>query len=200
MSRGDSRRKVVTAVCLLVTLCMMGMPGTGLHSARAAESDGWLYTLRNGEATLTRYMESSVKNVVVPAVIDGYPVKTMKGSGASWPMFGRDVENVTLSEGIEILDLYGLSGDGILSVTLPNSLRAIGQDGVYCPSLKQLNIPAGVEQIYNNSFSGCLALEAITVSPDNNHFCSADGVLYTKNKTELIAYPIKKSRYQLCDS
>lgn len=72
--------------------------------------------------------------------------------------------------------------------------------------LKCVIIPASVKKmvsIHNNSdidnyieclnFIGCSALKSITVSSDNNHFRSIDGVLYSKDGKELICYPANKA-------
>ncbi|MCQ2233881.1 MAG: leucine-rich repeat domain-containing protein [Paludibacteraceae bacterium] len=72
--------------------------------------------------------------------------------------------------------------------------------------LKSVIIPASVKKmvsIHNNSdidnyieclnFIGCSALKSITVSSDNNHFRSIDGVLYSKDGKELICYPANKA-------
>ena len=68
----------------------------------------------------------------------------------------------------------------------------------YCTSLTAITIPAGVKNnindpnnngILGNPFIGCTKLAAITVEASNPDYSSAGGILYNKNKTELLSYP-----------
>ena len=42
-------------------------------------------------------------------------------------------------------------------------------------------------------FSDCDSLKSIAVSVNNNNYCSANGVLFNKDKTELLHYPAAKA-------
>ena len=56
-----------------------------------------------------------------------------------------------------------------------------------------------VKEISNEGFDNC---EYITVSNNNNFYCSENGVLFNKDKTKLIRYPGKKAdaKYSIPDS
>ncbi len=60
-----------------------------------------------------------------------------------------------------------------------------------------INIGAGVTEIDNKAFYSCWNLEAIFVDENNPNYCDIDGVLYNKDKTELIMYPVNHDAY-LC--
>ena len=62
------------------------------------------------------------------------------------------------------------------------------------------NLP--VTEIMDYAFSECEKLSAINVSSGNNNYISIDGVLFNKDKTELIQYPAGKSEttYTIPDS
>lgn len=62
----------------------------------------------------------------------------------------------------------------------------------YCPSLKEITVPDTVTYIAPKTFSVCRLLEKINVSPTSVSFADIDGVLYSKDLTELIAYPRSK--------
>lgn len=64
-----------------------------------------------------------------------------------------------------------------------------------CPRGKEtLTIPASVTEIAEtHGFKSCKKLTEITVSPDNQTYASEDGILYNKEKTNLIACPGGKS-------
>ena len=56
--------------------------------------------------------------------------------------------------------------------------------------IQVINIGADVEQIDGKSFYTCKNLQAIYVDEKNEHFCDIDGVLYTKDLSTVICYPI----------
>ena len=75
--------------------------------------------------------------------------------------------------------------DGVTAIRMGSN--AIGD----CTGMTSLYIPASMEQFYV-SLSGCTSLTEITVAEDNPNYCSVDGVLFNKDKTELIEYPAAK--------
>jgi len=123
------------------------------------------------------------------------------------------LNNVKLPDGLTILNdvlFYGCTE--LSSIQIPNSITAIGvnafaectsltsftiPDGVKtigdcafreCSSLSSIAIPASVTDIFCTSFIGCENLELIEVDSNNKYFSSESGVLYNKNKTEIISY------------
>lgn len=75
-------------------------------------------------------------------------------------------------------------------VTLPEGLTDIGTCAFYgCVSLTEMHIPSTVDDIAPAVFGGCTNLTSITVSGDNQTFCSVDGVVYNRSMTELAAMP-----------
>lgn len=78
-----------------------------------------------------------------------------------------------IPDGVETISSYAFEGCTYLtSITTPNSLERI-------------------DQIY---FAGCLGLKEFIISDDNPLFSTMDGVLFNKDKTELVAYPNAKSK------
>ena len=58
-----------------------------------------------------------------------------------------------------------------------------------CTGLTSIAIPISVTKIDNLAFSNCKSLTSITVHPDNPVYSSESGVLFNKEKTELVLYP-----------
>ena len=79
-------------------------------------------------------------------------------------------------------------------VTIPDSVTEIGK-GAFggCINLERVYIGKGVSSDLYNVFLICDHFVEITVSDENPHFSSVDGVLFNKDKTKLLKYPEAKS-------
>ncbi len=62
---------------------------------------------------------------------------------------------------------------------------------------KDFTIQENVIDIGERVFRGCVSLERIAVSVNNEKYCDVDFVLYTKDKTTLLACPAKKQQIVL---
>lgn len=63
-----------------------------------------------------------------------------------------------------------------------------------CNTLTSIIIPNSVTSIGSNTFSYCDVLTSINVDVNNPNYCSIDGVLFNKDITTLIQYPIGNTR------
>ncbi len=78
----------------------------------------------------------------------------------------------------------------LTNITIPNSVTSIGGcafEGCVC--LTSVTIPSSVTSIARYAFSGCTSLTSINVAAANTAYSSVDGVLFNKDKTELVLYP-----------
>lgn len=62
----------------------------------------------------------------------------------------------------------------------------------YRGNLRSVSIPASMKLIGTLAFSGDRNLKEINVDPDNERYCSIDGVLFDNTLKQLIVYPAKK--------
>lgn len=62
-----------------------------------------------------------------------------------------------------------------------------------CSSLTLIEIPNSVTNIGTDSVISCSSLTSINVSENNSYYSSENGVLFNKDKTELIKYPNGKT-------
>ena len=58
-------------------------------------------------------------------------------------------------------------------------------------NIEVINIGADVKQIDGKAFYTCKNLKAIYVDDNNEYYCDIDGVLYNKELTEIICYPME---------
>lgn len=85
--------------------------------------------------------------------------------------------------------------ENLTSVSLPSSLETIGEEAFYASAITEIEIPASVTAIGSDAFGWCPSLEAISVDEANTNYSSDDcGVLFNKEKTELIKFPNSSSQ------
>ena len=84
------------------------------------------------------------------------------------------------------------------TIVIPNGVKRICEsifDDAYLEERVQVFIPKSVTIIDDEAFSFVNLID-ITVDVDNCEYCSENGVLFNKRKTELIRYPRKKKETQ----
>lgn len=57
-------------------------------------------------------------------------------------------------------------------------------------TVTEITVPDSVTSFDRDAFDGCDDLESITVDENNQHYASEDGILYNKEKTEIVYVPI----------
>ena len=104
-----------------------------------------------------------------------------------------NLKEIVFNDNLETIGDYAFWGLGKLeNLTLGKNVTSIGKWAFEnCTALKSVYIPAKVEKL-DSVFTGCNALEAINVSPDNASYSSVDGVLLNKNGSKIVQYPIAK--------
>ncbi len=61
--------------------------------------------------------------------------------------------------------------------------------------IKTIRIGEAVEYVDAKAFYSCWALQNIEVDENNPNYCDVDGVLYNKDKTEVLCYPCDHDEY-----
>ena len=106
----------------------------------------------------------------------------------------ESLKSVVIPEGTKSI---GVSAFGMCSslgsVTLPDSLTTIEVYAFVRCNLKSFTIPSGWTEFDQDVIYSNDALESINVSAGNNAYSSENGVLFNKDKTELIMYPMGKT-------
>lgn len=105
--------------------------------------------------------------------------------GSDFGPYHRHTENQVIGQGLFAHCSH------LKHIILPSDVIKIEKDAFTdCTSLKEIEIPASVNQLLPSS--GCTALETILVSKANTQYSSLDGVLFNGKETEIIWFPMGK--------
>lgn len=130
----------------------------------------YTYTVTNGKAKIVEVDPFIAGDIVIPSTLGGYPVTSI---GDMAFRFCSKITSVTV---------------------LPNSVKSItGHVFQFCMGLKNVSLPYDIEYISPGAFYGCDNLTSIDVDVRNRNYSSENGILFDKNKTELVCYPAGKT-------
>ncbi len=96
---------------------------------------------------------------------------------------------------VSSIEEHGFEGcRDLTAVFIPNTIESIlGAAFCDCSKITSLTIPESVNSIGLFAFLRCESLTEINVDLNNNSYCSINGVLFSKKKDVLVAYPVGKT-------
>lgn len=108
-----------------------------------------------------------------------------------------ELTSITIPNSVTSIGNEALSGcSGLTSITIPDSVTWFGSYAFSgCSGLTSFSIPKSVSYVGNEAFVECSKLVSIDVSPQNEHYCSDNSILFDIDKTTLIKYPDAKKGY-----
>lgn len=161
------KRGVLAAVLCSLTLCTC---------VAQAETEGeYTYTIKgNGTVSITDFdWEKLEGDIYVPDMLGGYHVTAIGEEAFS---------NIW----------FWFYGEPVI-VTLPSSIKTIGEKAFMNEQVASINIPASVQQIGDGAFAGCPMTEFV-LEPGNTVYATIDGALYNKTTKTLAAWPNEKDK------
>ena len=111
----------------------------------------------------------------------------------------RELTELTISDSVTNIEEYAVRNcTKLQTISIGDGMTDLGsllRRGVGLTELKTVNLGAGLKSVYNagDYFSYLPTLQEINVSNENPTYASSDGVLYSKDMTELIAFPIGRT-------
>ncbi|HCE42376.1 MAG TPA: hypothetical protein DET40_02365 [Lentisphaeria bacterium] len=136
-------------------------------SAMAEQFGDFTYTDNGADITITDYSGAD-DAVTIPGTILGKPVTG--------------------------IDAYAFSFADMTSVTIPSTIINIEDAAFFgCEYLASIYIGSGVASIRKEIFDSCNRLASISVDESNPSYSSKYGILFNKDKTTLVLYPMGKS-------
>ena len=101
------------------------------------------------------------------------------------------LKSIKLPTNLNKIGEWAFSGCTSLSgIVIPDSVKTIGYGAFEnCSSFKTITIPRNVTELNSLIFEGCTSLTEIAVSPENRRYIDIDGVVFSKDKKNLIIFP-----------
>lgn len=156
---------------------------TGQMQDTSAEGNGTIYW---------EFSYNTLKNTATLKLSgDGY---MPNGTDQSWYQIQSETEcyinKLIIEDGVRSIMEGAFAGEIYLeSVTLPDSIEFIGYSAFANTAIKTVMLPKKLEN-FNGTIFNSESIIQYNVSPENPYFKSVDGVVYSKDMTELVAYPI----------
>ena len=157
-------KRKIIQITVLTTLVLTLSFASASTMADAKTKNGFTYKITKNQVKIVSCSKNQ-KRIVIPNKIAGKKVTAL---GANvWKKSSK-----------------------VQTVVLPKYLKTIEK--------KQADYAWGnitkKKNVFSTPFTGCGKLQNIKVAKGNKHFCSAKGVLYTKNKKTLLAYPAGRTQ------
>lgn len=105
------------------------------------------------------------------------------------------LKSMLYSNGVKYLDGWAVD----LKYSVENIVIKEGTKGLedgffnFDSVIKTISLPASLQYVGEQSFLSSENIVSVTVADNNNYYSSLDGILYNKEKTELIYYPKGKT-------
>ena len=154
-------KKRLVSLILATLLIFTSIPAISVHASAATTEDGFVYSISDGEVTITAYTGSAAE-LTVPAEIEGCPVTSI----GDYSFSNRtSLTSIDLPDSVtNIGELAFIFCSSLTSITLPDSVTSIGDWAfVGCDSLASINIPECVTCINVGTFSTCRSLTSVTI-------------------------------------
>ncbi|MCD8048726.1 MAG: leucine-rich repeat protein [Clostridia bacterium] len=167
-----------------------------------SEADWNNIDIQDGNDSLKTAYENSNFAEIEWDITDG--VLTISGTGrmpdyedadenrAPWYEYNESITSVVVNEGLTSIGAYAFEDlINAQTVSIPDSVTQIGTKAFEeCFALTEISISSYVTSIGDCAFLTCSSLTSISVDENNEYYCSVDGILYSKDMTQLICCPM----------
>ena len=145
---------------------------------------------------------SKLKTIANSAFADKVKLKEFNFPGTVTDIgtnaFGNtpSMEKVTFAESSQVIsfDQGCFANSGIKSIKIPASIKSLGKDAFKnCNVLQRVDVPATCTYIHPEAFKFDTKLADINVAAANPKYSSVQGILLSKDKSELLIFPPGKA-------
>lgn len=170
-------------------ISMLAVTASAKSMTYQDEYGRWTYEVESDGSVKILKCKTEKKNVVIPAVIDGMPVKKL---GQHLFQNNDTITGVVILHGIvEIEKMVFFHCDKLEYVEIPTSVTTIGDKAFSkCDTMKELYIPASVTELGDKVFED--STELIVQCPMN----SETAAYLKENKSEVAGYSLIEVTHQ----
>lgn len=103
--------------------------------------------------------------------------------------------SIEIPSGVTTVRRFAFAGcSSLINIEIPSGVTYISfYTFERCSNLTNIEIPSSVTSIDSEAFEGCTSLKNINVDVNNENYCSENGILFNKDKTEIVRYPERKT-------
>lgn len=214
-----AQRLVTWILILALCLSLSGpvaAAGSNEEDQDTVTSGVWKFKIENNEAVLIGCSDDAAGELTIPAKVNGYPVTKIQDAGKfGGPWTDRKLSGITkitvpdsvkdigfeaffwcsatqidLGKGVESIGGQAFYGCRFETINLPNSLKELDTECFQdCDNLKELVIPENVSYIGGGLAGGSAKLTKITVSANNKYYTSVNGVVFSRDRKQLVSFP-----------
>ena len=169
----------ISLFCSLTTTASAASVKTGQMQDTSSDDNGTIYWELTYTLTTASLRISG----------DGY---MPNGTDQCWrtALGSRYITELIIEEGVKsIMDGAFYGEEKLKSVTLPDSLEYIGDSAFADTGIQSVVLPKNL-QTFNGTIFNSQNFIQYNVSPENPYFKAVDGIVYSKDMTELVAYPV----------
>lgn len=147
----------------LIFAAMLLMLITAVSASAEEFTEGMLiYTVENGEATVTGYTMETLQDLEIPSELGGYPVTAIGNEAFS---LCQSIKKVVIPDTVRVIG-NGAFGHcyKLEEVVIGNGTERIGERAFFwCDSLKSFIIPDSVVEVGKECLYNCDALEEVVI-------------------------------------
>lgn len=190
------KKKLLSCIMSMVLVIAMLLGVVGLNVVKAEIGSGPLV--------------EDDEDCKITWVVDDDGTLTISGEGEMedykrypeepWWRLAGEIKKVVVEDGITHIGTKAfMYFDNLNSVVIGDDVEELNGSFIECCELKDVTIGKSVRSV--NDFIECRVLKSYSVSPDNEYLSSSDGVLFNKDQSKLLIYPMGKfTDYTVPDS
>ena len=178
--------------------CVPVLKNYYIDHTKISTKDYIRFAVADSEATVNIYLTTK-KNTDQDEIKNTSGIKASGNCGtqAQWTLY-KDGELIITGSGAVTSPFHSYSNKNsayIKKVSISNGITSICEGCFWGCSIEKVTLPESLISIGLAAFENCKKIKNYSVNKNNKYFCNDDyGVLFNKDKTKLILYPVGNSR------